>query len=75
MKLKEYIDKHDTKINALARRCGVSAGTLGFILNGRDMKLSIAAKIVAGTYGHVTFDDLVDGIDSPAPKAKPKKKA
>lgn len=60
MKLVEYLKKHNVNKLSFCRKIGISAPALYGALEGRDMKLSTAIRIVKETYGEVKFSDLLD---------------
>lgn len=63
MKLKDYLDTYGIKNNVFADRIGIGYVTFYAILKGKDMRLSLAAKIVKATKGEVSFEDLIPGDD------------
>lgn len=62
MDLKDYINKRGIPITKFARLVKVSAHTIHNILNGYDMRLSIASRIEELTEGAVTCQDLAKGL-------------
>lgn len=60
MQLREYLDKQDLSMEDAAKKLGVAYGTIHNLLNGRDIKLSIAMRIEKATQGKVTCKDLFE---------------
>lgn len=59
MNLKEYLFREDISQKDFAQKIGVSPKTLWSIMNGADLKLSVAMKIEKETDGKVKCQDLV----------------
>lgn len=69
MKLREYLDKFGILIGTFSKKSGVHAPTIHRIIQGEDMMLSTAAKLVKASNGFVTYDDLLR--KKRAPRKKP----
>lgn len=59
MKLKDYLDEYGIKKLQFAKKCGFTYRTLFQYLNGNDIRLSTAHKIVIATEGKVSLEDLL----------------
>lgn len=70
LSLSEYFDKFGIKKTTFANRLGISYAYLNKIVNGRDMYISIADKIVAMTEGRISIESLIRGLET---KVKEKK--
>lgn len=66
MKIKEYMEKEKLSHRAFAKKIGVSPATVFHFLSGRTKSLSfpVIQKIVTGTKGQVSFDDIMKEINS-----------
>lgn len=63
MKLTEYLNdpsKKKIQIKKLAKKCKITPQTIHNLMNGRDVRLSIAIRIEEQTKGKVTCMDLYD---------------
>jgi DNA-binding transcriptional regulator YdaS (Cro superfamily) len=58
MKLQEYLDTYGTPKMALARKAGISRPSLNGILDGRDLRISVALKLEDATAGLVTCREM-----------------
>jgi transcriptional regulator with XRE-family HTH domain len=59
MKLGDYLESQGEKPTQFARRIGVSPSTILRVLSSeREPGIGLAAKIVAGSAGAVSFEDL-----------------
>ena len=60
MKLKEYIEEYGVAVGKFAKIVGTTPRTVYMIMNQEtEPKLSIALRIVQGTKGVVSFEDLI----------------
>lgn len=62
MKIKEYMEKEKLSYREFAKKVGVSQATVFHFLSGRTKSLSlpIIQKIVKGTHGRISLDDIVE---------------
>ena len=58
MNIEDYIHFNRYTQEEFAKLVGISLKTLNRIIEGYDLKLSTAAKIVDETNGEVSFEDL-----------------
>jgi DNA-binding transcriptional regulator YdaS (Cro superfamily) len=56
--IKDYLKEKGIPIRAFARKIGISHGCMHNIVNGFDMKLSVAMKIEKTTEGQVSCREL-----------------
>ena len=62
MNLKEYI-KHNAIIKKkFAKKMNMNIQTLDKIINGYDVKISLAEKICNETHGRVTLEDTLNWV-------------
>ena len=64
MDLKLYMKIQDIKIYQMAKRLGISLGSMHNLFNGREPRLSLAMKIEEITNGEVTCEDQLAYIKS-----------
>ena len=64
MDLKLYMKIQDIKIYQMAKRLGISIGSMHNLFNGREPRLSLAMKIEEVTNGEVTCEDQLAYIQS-----------
>lgn len=60
MQLKEYLAKEQMTIADFAVKLKISYHKIYWIVQGVQPKLDIARRIVQGTAGEVTYDDLIE---------------
>lgn len=59
MTITEYRKKHGLSVAQLAERCGLGRTTLAMVETGGGCQLGTAKKIVDGTTGEVSFEDIL----------------
>lgn len=75
MILKQYLDVNGIKYQHFADKIKVNKMTLNYILKReRELRLSVAMRIVQATNGEVTFEDLIKLEKKAHPKKKTDKK-
>jgi predicted transcriptional regulator len=74
MKLSQYLKHYKTPITDFAKDVGVSPKTIYHILEGSDIRLSIAIKIERHTMEQVTCQDLYSEYEEHIGKNKKKDK-
>jgi hypothetical protein len=74
MKFSEYVSKYSVNVADFCRKTNLAYGTVWCVYREKKINLSIltAKRILDHCGGHVTFEDLCEGIRS---KGKKKKKS
>jgi len=69
MRLKEYCEEYSINIRKLADKWGIAYRTLYYVIQGSECSYQNMEKIIKGSKGKVTFEDL-----KPIPKTDSVKK-
>lgn len=59
MDIRSYLKKYDLTFQELAEKCKTSRQQIYFLLDGRDVAMSVLLRIIVGTNHEVEFNDLV----------------
>ncbi len=60
-----FREKHQLTADQAADRCGIKRSTWAMIETGGGCRADTAKRIIDGTNGEVTLDDLVEQQDKP----------